>query len=375
MKSPTRNRTALVFLAFSFLGLLSLGMLASAYAATFSISVGSSIPVGPNSGEMAFDSKDNSVFVVVTGSGSGTAFVTKINGATNTVLATQKLTQPRDIVYNPTNDEIYVTSQNTGVNVISGATGKLITKISVATNDFYQDLAYNPANGNIYVANTNPGTVSVISSSTNKVIASIKTGSSPQHIAFNPADNNMYVFVSTKSTTTHIPFVAVISSSTNKVLAKIKLASTGPGSYPTATLAYDPASASMFVSDDSGHLYVIKSLAIVTTLSATVTGMVFNPSSNNLYAVGGAQVYVVGSSNSIVTTVSTPGNYLGAAYDSVNNDVYVSGSTVNVISASNVVVAQVSTGAQGFIVFNPAGGNVYASLMESPGSIDLISSS
>jgi YVTN family beta-propeller protein len=374
MRTIARNPAALILLTFSLFGLLALGMAVTSYAAMASISSITSISVGPNPSEMVFDSKDNSVFVLVKGSGSGSASVVEINGATNAVITTLKVTQPRDIAYNPTNDAVYVTSANTGVSIINGATGKLITKLNIATNDFFQDVAYDPANGNMYVANSNPGTVSVISSSTNKVISTIKTGSSPQHIAFDATDNNMYIFVSTKSTTTHVPFVAVISSTTNNVLAKVKLTSS-PGSYTGASLAYDPASSSMFVSDGSGNLYIVNNNAIVTTLPVTVTGMVFNPSNNYLYAVGANQVYVIGSGDSIATTISTPGSYLNAAYDSVNNDVYVGGSTVNVINAASMLTAQVTTGAPGFVVFDPAGGYIYASLMQSPGSLDVITSS
>jgi len=371
MKLVPRTRTALILLALSFLSLLVVGTAASTFSAA-AIGLGPSISVGPNPAEMAFDTKDNSIFVVVGGSGSGTASVTDINGATNAIINTQKVTQPVDIAYNPTNNEIYVTSKNTGVSAINGATGKLVKKVNVATNDFRQDLAYDPTNGNIYVVNTNPGTVSVISSSTNTVISTIKTGSYPQHIAYNPADGNMYVFVSTKSALA--PFVSVISSSTNKVVKKIPLSSP-PGSDPAANLAYDPASASMLVSNDMGSVFVISGGKVAATISATVLGMTFNPSNGEMYAVGGGLVYAISSTNSIVSTITTPGCYVNLAYDQVNNDIYVGGSIVNVISSSNSLVASVTTGAQGFVLFNPIGGDVIASLMASPGSVVVISSS
>jgi YVTN family beta-propeller protein len=372
MKSLSRKHVALTALAVAFLAMISMGSLYSSASTINTIQVVSSISVGANPSEMVFDSTDNSVFVI--NGGRGTAGVSDIDAATNVVITTQKLTEPKDIAYNPTNDEVYVTSENTGVNVIRGATGKLVTKISVDTNDFYQDIAYDPANGKMYVASTNPGEVSVISSLTNKVTSRIATGSSPQHLAYDPYDGNMYVFVSTKSTSKLSPFIAIISSTTNKVLTKIKLASS-PGSYTTANLVYDPATDSMLVSDGGGNVYVISDEAIVQTISATVLSMVFNLSNNDVYALGENQVYVFSGSSYSTSIISTSGSYLNLAYDQTNGDVYVGGSPVNVIGSSNTLVAQVSTAGVGFVLYNPTGGDVYAGVAGSPGTIDVISSS
>jgi len=54
-------------------------------------------------------------------------------------------------------------------------------------------IAFNSANNNMYVANADSSTVSVISGSTNSVIATIPTGSVPVGIAYNSNNGHIYV--------------------------------------------------------------------------------------------------------------------------------------------------------------------------------------
>jgi YVTN family beta-propeller protein len=346
--------------------------------AASAISVDSGIPVKNNPNFMAYDSTDDKMFVINTGSGS----VTAINAATNTVLATIKVTKPNDVIYNPTNDQVYVVSENLHVVAISGSTDKIAKSIPVQVDDFYQDLAYDPANGNVYVASANPGTVSEISSSTNAITATIKTGSNPQHLLFDPANNNMYVAVGTRSTGTKTPYIDVISTS-NKVVATIKLTGETPASYPDAFLAYNPANQEMYLTDDVGHVYVVSSSAntLLTTLTlfspsfcCTLLTLAYNPSNMEIYAAAaGTGVWAISSTNSVVTTLSLTGVNGYLAYDSVDSDIFAPGSTTYAINGAGVVTS-FSTVNGAFAAFNPAGGTVYESIMQIPGSVDVISS-
>lgn len=339
------------------------------------ISVTTTIRVGTNPNFMAFDSIDNTMFVVNTGSGS----VSAINAETNAIITTIKVTKPNDIVYNSANDEVYVVSENTHVVAISGSTDKVVSKIFVPVDDFYQDLAYDPANGNVYVASTNSGVVSVINSSTNTVISKIKTGSEPQHLLFDPANDNIYVSVGTHSKS---PYVDVISGSTNTVIATVTTTDAA-GSDPAAFLAYNPANQEVYQSDDIGNVFIISSSSntLVATLSlfspascCTLLTMTYNPSNLELYAAAtGIAAWTISSSNSVVSTISLSGANGYLAYDSVNNNVYAAGGTTYVLSGSSVV-AQFTVAAAGFDLFNPAGNNVYVSQTQSPGKVEVISS-
>ena len=54
-------------------------------------------------------------------------------------------------------------------------------------------VAFNPRDGDMYVANYGDGTLSVIDSKGNSVIATIPVGEGPQWLAFNPRNGNLYV--------------------------------------------------------------------------------------------------------------------------------------------------------------------------------------
>ena len=80
---------------------------------------------------------------------------------------------------------------------------------------FPYGIAYNSANNNMYVANADSSTVSVISGSTDSVIATILVGRVPVGIAYAPPNNKLYV------TNIDSNDVYVINGATNKVIKNI----------------------------------------------------------------------------------------------------------------------------------------------------------
>jgi YVTN family beta-propeller protein len=78
------------------------------------------------------------------------------------------------------------------VSVISTATGTVVGS-PVVVGSTPQALAVSPNGAYVYTANTGGGTVSVIATSTNTVIATIPVGSSPDSIAVNPVTGYVYV--------------------------------------------------------------------------------------------------------------------------------------------------------------------------------------
>src|SRR6267143_1768864 len=102
-------------------------------------------------------------------------------------------------------------------------------------------LAFDPMNGDVYVANFNSRTVSVISGSSNTVVANVTVGSHPSAMAVDTADGDVYVANFWAGT------VSVISGSTNQVVATVTV---GPG--PVA-VAFDPVNGEIYVANvDSG---------------------------------------------------------------------------------------------------------------------------
>ena len=121
---------------------------------------------------------------------------------------------------------------------IANANHPITASIPVPGNP--QLLAFNPANGDMYVTHTtSPGSVSVIDSQTNTVVASISL-IYPYGIAYNPANGDMYVTLSGSINNTF--FVSVIDTSTNTVVDNIPV-----GTTLQYGIAFNPANGNMYV--------------------------------------------------------------------------------------------------------------------------------
>ena len=64
---------------------------------------------------------------------------------------------------------------------------------SVAVGASPHALVFNPSNNNIYVTNRDSGTVSVIETNNNTVIKNVTVGSFPEQLLFNANNKNIYV--------------------------------------------------------------------------------------------------------------------------------------------------------------------------------------
>ena len=115
-------------------------------------------------------------------------------------------------------------------------------------------LEFNPSNNNIYVVNNEEDTVSVIDSSTNKVVKTISIGDGPNDIEYNPFNHNMYVPNISENT------VSVIDSTTNKVIDTVDV-----GHAPTVS-EYNPFNNNVYVVNDlSGDVSIIKAVGTPPT--------------------------------------------------------------------------------------------------------------
>src|SRR5256886_4367215 len=112
--------------------------------------------------------------------------------------------------------------------------GNFLAQNSVATPDF---IAYDAGKGEVFVTDERSNNVTVISDSTNSVIANIPVGSYPIGLAYDGGKGEAFV---TNSGSDH---VTVISDSTNSVIANIPV-----GSYPSGA-AYDSGKGEMLVTN------------------------------------------------------------------------------------------------------------------------------
>ena len=182
------------------------------------ISVGS----GPGGGVAA--APDGSKVYVLNGCFDLCGVVSVIATATDTVIATIPVgDRPSGAAVSPDGRKVYVTNGfANSVSVIATKTNTVSDTIAVGM--FPQFLAVTPDGGRVYVGNSNSNTVSVIETANDTVIATIPVGSTdpfaggsyPQGVAVSPDGRWVYVANSYLANS-----VSVISTESNTVLATI----------------------------------------------------------------------------------------------------------------------------------------------------------
>ncbi len=203
---------------------------------------------------MAFDSANNCLYVADHGTVSGGGNAISVVNATSNIdlLEINGIYHPTGVAFDPANGQVYVTNGGVSVLVVNPATNKITSQIQVGNNP--EGIAYDPTNGNLYVANTLSGTVSVISGSSNTVIATIDVSASSVHsipylVAFDSA--NGYIMV----TNDYSSGVNVINGTTNTLVNTV---TTGFQSEP-AGLAIDPDNGNMYVAS-----HTLDSIIVIT---------------------------------------------------------------------------------------------------------------
>src|SRR5579864_989750 len=119
---------------------------------------------------------------------SGSNTVSVISSQTHKVIATVPAgTGPNAATYDPRDHNMYVTNwdnDNAGGSnsvTIVNAQNKVVATVKVGANPY--GVIYDPKNGDVYVLNYASTSVSVISASSHKVIATVETGSGGQYAA------------------------------------------------------------------------------------------------------------------------------------------------------------------------------------------------
>src|SRR5256714_874271 len=151
-------------------------------------------------------------------------------------LAKNSVATPDFIAYDAGKGEVFVTDERSNnVTVISDSTNSVIANIPVGSYPI--GLAYDAGKGEVFVTNYGSDNVTVISDATNAVIANIPVGSWPIGLAYDSGRGEVFVANSRSNT------VTVISDATNAVIANIPV-----GSYPIG-VTYDPRNAYIYVAN------------------------------------------------------------------------------------------------------------------------------
>ena len=164
-------------------------------------------------------------------------------------LAKNSVATPDFIAYDAGKGEVFVTDERSNnVTVISDSTNSVIANIPVGS--YPVGVAYDGRKGEVFV--TNEGAISrnvtIISDATLAVIANVPVGSPQGAVAYDAAKGEVFVAIGGPSS------VAVISDATNAVIANIPV-----GSYPIG-VTYDPRNAYIYAAN-----YLQGTISIIST--------------------------------------------------------------------------------------------------------------
>src|SRR5437879_1402722 len=170
--------------------------------------------------------------------------------------------------------------------------GNFLAKNSVATPDF---IAYDAGKGEVFVTDERSNNVTVISDSTNSVIANIPVGSYPIGLAYDGGKGEVLV------TNSGSDNVTVISDSTNSVIANIPV-----GSYPVG-VAYDGRKGEVFVTNEGA---ISRNVTIISdaTLAVIANVPVGSPQGAVAYDAAKGEVFVAIGGPSSVAVISDATN-------------------------------------------------------------------
>ncbi len=205
---------------------------------------------GPNelgfAGFVAYDPVNDTVYVTFRASASVAGDVAVVNASTYVVtdLPSGYFSGPTGVVYDPTNERIFVADADSD-QVADFVPGDLLGSLrNISVGSFPLDLVFDSGNDGIYVSNWDSENVSVIHAATGVVIAQHpSTGDEPVGLAYDPADGDIYVANSGAYS------LSVISGATNTSEGAIDL---GYAAHPEF-LTYDPINETVLVSEPAAE--------------------------------------------------------------------------------------------------------------------------
>ena len=257
---------------------------------------------------------------------------------------------PRSIAYDNASGDLYVTLETSNsVDVLSDTTGTHIGTVSVGSNDIGD--AYSPFSNSVYVANYNSGTISVIkalgvtktitvtgcpngvvldsknkdvyvtnpcgnnvtviSTTTNKVVAALPANN-PQFPGYNPSTGDVWV-------PNYGAYNVTVFSSKNAVVGYI------PFSYQPYDAAYDAAANRMFVALAGSYVSVLNGLAFVTNISVCggTSWLAYDPLDQLVYANSCGEVQLLNTTAVVAGNSAEVNNPQQLTYDPGTGDMLV----------------------------------------------------
>lgn len=207
------------------------------------------------------------------------------------------------------------------VTILQSATQDLVARVTVGSYPYSG--VYDPAKHELFVPNAYSDNVSVISTITNRIVGWISVGQLPLAAAYDPALGEIFVANEESGN------VSVISDATDTVVASIPV-----GIDPSA-MAFAPVGNDLFVSNEGGNNVTVINVTDDRTdgsldVGFDPTGLAYSNQSREVFSVSPAlpQFYAITVQPSGGSTLSgpfrLPNSAWGVCYDSVNGNFYMS---------------------------------------------------
>ncbi len=279
----------------------------------------------------------NTGFAYIANSGSGTVSV--INVVTNTLATT--ITMPSDpycICTSPDGSKVYVgcdngTTSETSIAVINTSTNTVTSSMPLKSYGNPLGMIISPDGVMLYVLNSEFGTVTVVNTATNAIIAVISVGTSPHGIAISPDGSKVYV--SNQFTDN----LSVINTATNTVVANVTI-----GSSPDIAISPNGTIYASILSPNSVSVINPITYAVIAQIpvSSDPTVLVVSPDGTRVYvATGTTTVSVINTStNTVIATITAGGDAGGISISPDGQFVYITNLVLNSVSVINTSTNQ-----------------------------------
>jgi YVTN family beta-propeller protein len=246
-----------------------------------------------------------------------------------------------------------------------------LVKTTINVGAFPLFVAVNPDGTRVAVANAVTGTVSLINTATNKVIATIPVGSQAIGVVFDPTGNRFYAVDPIGNSVVAVSLAGNTVGTPTGVGPNPFLSAIGPVGTPSAGKLY----VSNFGNNGTGNTVSVVDIATkqVTTLTvgsdgAGPAGLAVSPDGTRLWVANSSvdTVAIVDTTtNKVIKTIPLPSGAVYVAFSPDGHQAYItngdSTNTVTVINTANYTKAGTITVGQkpGAIAFSPDGSVAY----------------
>jgi YVTN family beta-propeller protein len=264
---------------------------------------------------------------------------------------------PMMLAYDSVAQRIYVGIEG-NVSVVSTVSNKTIATFPVLRNP--SGLAFDPVDNDVYVSDYVWNNVSVVHATNYKVVANALLGTAPYNMAFDSANGDLYVADLLSSQ------LIVVNGTTNRIVGFVPLGTTPYG------IAYDPVTNSVYVDDyDANNVSIVNTTryAVVGYLPAGTGpwGIAFDGADHDLYVTNPASnnITVLNPSTKKVVTSLNLSTAPGAiAYDAKSSTLFVGEYNVGNVSVfnakTNVLIRNTTTGSEVYtIAVDPGTGHAF----------------